>query len=278
MNLINWFPGHMAKALKNIKELKLIIDCFIVMLDARVPLSSYNDEFDKIVPNKPRVFIFSKSDYTNIDKLNKILPKFNNKNDKFVVVNLKQNSSKQKILKILNKILSVKKEKDLKKGLVKSRLRCFVVGMPNVGKSTLINLLSGYKKVKVANFAGTTKNLQWISTNKSIQLLDTPGILMSKLINQKDALKLVACNLIKQEVISDNDFYINILDYIQMFCPEKFKELDIEYHEDENKKYDQLLIYSQKYKIIKKNNQPDINKTLLIIRKKVLNFKNVIWD
>lgn len=278
MNLINWFPGHMAKALKNIKELKLIIDCFIVILDARVPLSSYNDEFDKIVPSKPRIFIFSKSDYTNIDKLNKILPKFNNKNDKFVVVNLKQNSSKQKVLKVLNKILSVKKEKDLKKGLVKSRLRCFVVGMPNVGKSTLINLLAGYKKVKVANFAGTTKSLQWISTNKSIQLLDTPGILMSKLINQKDALKLVACNLIKQEVISDNDFYINILDYIQMFCPEKFKELDIEYHEDENKKYDQLLIYSQKYKIIKKNNQPDINKTLLIIRNKVLNFKNVIWD
>lgn len=267
----------MAKALREINEKQNLVDCFIVLLDSRVPLSSYNDEFDKIAPNKPRLFVFSKKDYTNIDKLNSILHKFNNENDKCVVVNLKQNSSKQKILKALNQILENKRRKDLKKGLLKPRLRCFVIGMPNVGKSTLINLISGSKKVKVADFAGTTRSLQWVSTG-NIQLLDTPGILMPKLINQNDALKLVACNLIKQDVVNDKYFYYKILDYINVFCPEKFNELNINYSENENEKYNQLILYARKNKIFKKNNEPNVEKVLSILRTKIIDFKNVIWD
>lgn len=277
MDLINWFPGHMAKALKEIKERQSIVDCFIVLLDARVPLTSYNEDFDSISPNKPRLFVFSKSDYSNVDKLQKILPKFNNKNDKCVVVNLKKQSSKNKILKALDAILEEKRKKDKEKGLLKPRLRCFVIGMPNVGKSTLINLLSSSKKTKVANFAGTTRSLQWVNSGE-IQLLDTPGILMPKIVNQNSALKLMANGLIKQEIINDKDFYYGITDLMNQYIPEKFAELGINYQDNEVGKYNELVIYARKHNILQTNNQPNIDKVLKIFRNKILNFINVIWD
>lgn len=149
--------------------------------------------------------------------------------------------------------------------------------MPNVGKSTLINLLSNAKKTKVANFAGTTRSLQWISAG-DIQLLDTPGILMPKLIDQKSALKLVACGLIKQDVINDKEFYYNIVDIIKEVNNKKFDELGISYFEDENGKYGELVKYARAHNFLLKNNEPNIKKVLLIFRNKILEFKNITWD
>ncbi len=267
----------MAKTLREIKEKQSIVDCFIVLIDSRVPLSSYNEDLDLIAPNKPRLFVFSKCDYSNTSRVNQLIKKFNNENDKCVVVNLKQNSSRQKILKSLNQLLESKRKKDKEKGLLKPRLRCFVIGMPNVGKSTLINLLSNSSKTKVANFAGTTRSLQWISAG-DIQLLDTPGILMPKLVNQKDAIKLVACGLIKQDVINDKDFYYNIVDILNENNKDKFNELEIEYHEDEIGKYGELVKLARKYNFLAKNKEPNINKVLSMLRTKILNFKNITWD
>lgn len=277
MDLINWFPGHMAKALNDIKDKQEIVDCFIVLLDGRVPLSSYNDEFDKIGPKKPRLFVFTKSDYTNVNKLNGLLPKFNNDYDVSVVVNLKKPQSRKKILAKLEEVLSKKREKDAKKGLLKPRLRCFVIGMPNVGKSTMINLLAQAKKTRVANFAGTTRSLQWISAG-DIQLLDTPGILMPKLLNQRDALKLVATGAIKSEVVSDLDFYYEIVFLINKYAPDKFIELGIEYFNDKISMYNELVKFTKKRNLLIKNGEPDINKGLKLIRQQILNFKNIIWD
>ncbi|MDK2819864.1 MAG: ribosome biogenesis GTPase YlqF [Mycoplasmataceae bacterium] len=277
MDLINWFPGHMAKAFNDIKDKQDIVDCFIVLLDGRVPLSSYNDEFDKIGPRKPRLFVFTKSDYTNIDKLNKLLPKFENEYDMSIVVNLKKTQSRKRILDKLEQVLFNKREKDKKKGLLKPRLRCFVIGMPNVGKSTMINLLAQAKKTRVANFAGTTRSLQWIAAGE-IQLLDTPGILMPKLLNQRDALKLVATGAIKAEVVSDLDFYYEIINLINKHAPEKFDELGIKYCDDEIGKYNELIKYTKNKNLLIKNGQPDINKALKIIRQQILNFTNIIWD
>ncbi len=267
----------MAKAFNDIKDKQEIVDCFIVLLDGRVPLSSYNDEFDKIGSRKPRLFVFTKSDYTNVDKLNKILPKFNNEYDMSVVVNLKKAQSRKKILTKLEQVLAKKREKDAKKGLLKPRLRCFVVGMPNVGKSTMINLLAQAKKTKVANFAGTTRSLQWIAAGE-IQLLDTPGILMPKLINQKDALKLVATGAIKADVVSDLDFYYEITKIMHKHAPEKFDEIGIDYCDDEIGKYNELIKFTKKRNLLIKNGEPDVNKGLKIIRQQILNFTNIIWD
>ncbi len=277
MNTINWFPGHMAKALRELKEKQNIVDCFIVLIDARVPLSSYNEELDLICPNKPRLFVFSKSDYANLTRLNKIIGKFNNPQDKKIIVNLKKNNSKQKILKVLNQILEAKREKDKEKGLLKPKLRCFVIGIPNVGKSTLINLLSNGKKTKVANFAGTTRSLQWIAA-ENIQLLDTPGILVPKFNDQTLALKLVACSLIKQDVINDQEFYYQISDILFEIDPEKFKEIGFVYYELENDKYSELVKYARNHNYLLKNKEPNIKKVLAIFRQKILNLKNITWD
>ena len=277
MNTINWFPGHMAKALREIKEKQNIVDCFIVLIDARVPLSSYNEDLDSICPNKPRLFVFSKSDYANLTRLNQIIGKFNNPQDKKVIVNLKKNSSRSKIMKALNQILTAKREKDKNKGLLKPRLRCFVIGVPNVGKSTLINLLSNSKKTKVANFAGTTRSLQWIAAD-DIQLLDTPGILMPKLSDQTLALKLVACSLIKQDVINDQEFYYQISDILYKSNPDKFDELGFAYHELENDKYGELVKYARKNNFLLKNKEPNVQKVLAIFRQKILNLTNITWD
>lgn len=277
MNTINWFPGHMAKALREIKEKQNIVDCFIVLIDARVPLSSYNEELDTICPNKPRLFVFSKSDYANLTRLNQIIGKFNNPQDKKVIVNLKKNSSRSKIMKALNEILIAKREKDKNKGLLKPRLRCFVIGVPNVGKSTLINLLSNSKKTKVANFAGTTRSLQWIAAD-DIQLLDTPGILMPKLSDQTLALKLVACSLIKQDVINDQEFYYQISDILYNSNSDKFQELGFVYHELENDKYGELVKYARKNNFLLKNKEPNVQKVLAIFRQKILNLTNITWD
>lgn len=277
MNTINWFPGHMAKALREIKEKQNIVDCFIVLIDARVPLSSYNEDLDTICPNKPRLFVFSKSDYANLTRLNQIIGKFNNPQDKKVIVNLKKNSSRSKIMKALNEILIAKREKDKNKGLLKPRLRCFVIGVPNVGKSTLINLLSNSKKTKVANFAGTTRSLQWIAAD-DIQLLDTPGILMPKLSDQTLALKLVACSLIKQDVINDQEFYYQISDILYKSNPDKFDELGFAYHELENDKYGELVKYARKNNFLLKNKEPNVQKVLAIFRQKILNLTNITWD
>lgn len=277
MNLVNWFPGHMAKAMKEIKAIQSLVDCFIVVLDARVPLSSYNDEFDQIAPHKPRLFIFTKVDLIDQNQLKPILAKFNNENDRCVLVNLKNPKSRQKVLSALNQILANKKAKDLQRGLVKPRLRCLVLGMPNVGKSTLINLLAKSKKTQVANFAGTTRSTQWINAD-AIQLMDTPGILMPKIEDPQVALKLLACNLIKQNVINDQEFYFQILDLLNQVSPEKIQELGIQYFETENQKFDQLIIYGRKHQLFLKKNEIDLKKVLSQIRTKLLNLKNIIWD
>lgn len=274
---INWFPGHMAKSIKDLKEKNSIVDCFIVILDSRAPLSSYNEELDLIAPNKPRLFVFSKIDLSIKDYVNKMSAKFNKTTDSYVIVNLKKNSAAKIVLNELNKILKPKKEKDALKGLIKPRLRCFVIGMPNVGKSTLINLLAKQKKVKVANFAGTTRHNQWISAD-GIQLLDTPGILMPKLHNQENALKLIAIGLIKKEVINDLDFYYNILDVMKKNNIDKFDELGIKYFEDENEKYSQLVLLARKNNWLVKNGEPNIDKTLNFLREKILNLSNIFWD
>ncbi|MGL4343214.1 MAG: ribosome biogenesis GTPase YlqF [Metamycoplasmataceae bacterium] len=277
MSNINWFPGHMAKALREIKEKKDLIDCFIVVLDSRAPFSSYNEEFDKIAPNKSRLFVLSKKELSDINRINSISNRFNNENDHVIAVNLKDVKSRQQILNKLKIIHQKKREKDKKRGLISSNLKCFVIGMPNVGKSTLINLLVKNKKLKVANMPGTTKKLQWIQVD-NIYLMDSPGIMIPKIDSDDKALKLVATNLIKKEVISDYDFVIKIQDILIKKNEESFDKIGIEYFENENDKYSEIINYGRKNNILQKGNIVDEKKVFQIIRDKIINLKNIFWD
>jgi len=150
----------MSKAINQIKEKQTLADLFVVVLDARAPISSYNEEFDKIGPTKPRLFVITKRDLADQNKLDKIKSKFNHSNDKVLVVSLKSKSSQKKILKAAEALLEDKRQRDLAKGLLKPRLRAIVVGVPNSGKSTLINLMAGKSSAKVGNMPGVTKGQQ----------------------------------------------------------------------------------------------------------------------
>jgi ribosome biogenesis GTPase A len=150
----------MAKALKKIKEKKTLIDLFIVVLDARAPISSYNSEFDLIAPNKPRLFVVSKLDLADEKKINKIKNNFNNKNDSIIFCNLINNKNRKKIFLEIKKLLKIKRKKELKLGLLKPRFKAMVIGVPNSGKSTLINLLSKSYSTKTGNTPGITKGQQ----------------------------------------------------------------------------------------------------------------------
>nr|WP_318026929.1 ribosome biogenesis GTPase YlqF [Mycoplasmopsis bovis] len=179
--LINWYPGHMAKGMREIKENASLADVFIIVLDARCPISSYNEDFDSISPSKPRLFIITKSDLMDVSKKATIEKRFGS--SMLLWLDLRNPKSKNIIINKLKKITESKVAKDKQKGLINSRIKAFVMGIPNAGKSTLINLVSNKKSLQVANYPGVTRAKKWVTVDNFF-FMDTPGILLPKLTDQ----------------------------------------------------------------------------------------------
>lgn len=175
--LINWYPGHMAKAVREIKENATLADIFLIVLDARIPISSYNEDFDNIAPQKPRLFVITKSDLMDKSKKEKIQKRF--QNEKLLWLDLRQPKSRNQILNQLKILSQAKIKKDKEKGFLTSNIKVFVLGVPNAGKSTLINLMSQKKSLKVANYPGVTRVKKWVISD-NFYFMDTPGILLPK--------------------------------------------------------------------------------------------------
>ncbi|AJC49664.1 ribosome biogenesis GTPase YlqF [Mycoplasma flocculare] len=227
---INWFPGHMAKSLNNLSKKARIIDIFIIVVDARAPISSINDEFLKFISNKFLLVVVTKIDLGDSEKFLEIKNFFEQKNFFVLFLNLKNNTSKNIIISQLNYIFKLKQKKQKAKFETPS-LKIFVLGMPNTGKSTLINLVTN-SRLKVGNQPGITRNNQWISSGKFL-FLDTPGILPPKIENQKIALKLALIGLIKQEIIDLNFLFFEAYKLISELYPNLIKDLDIKPAENE---------------------------------------------
>ncbi|MBN3534398.1 ribosome biogenesis GTPase YlqF [Mycoplasma procyoni] len=274
--MIQWFPGHMAKALKQIKEKQVLADLFIIVLDGRAPISSYNEEFDKISPEKPRLFVVTKKDMADASKIDKIQQRFSNSNSKVVFVNLKEGSSKKLILNSINEQLKEKREKDLKRGLLKPRLRVFIMGVPNSGKSTLINHISG-SKTKVGDMPGVTKGQQWINAG-DIQLLDTPGILWPKFEDQLIGIKLAIIGSIKPDIIPKKEFFNFGYKLLSEYYPHKIRELNLEPTTDETEIYNNLYNLAKEKNFLVKNNQPDLEKTMQWFIIYLRKLTNVTYD
>ena len=200
---INWYPGHMAKTKREISEKLELIDIVYEVIDARMPRSSRIVDLDEIIKNKPRIIIATKYDLCDKNVTDKILSEYN---DIVIKCNLKENSN---ILKeIVSKTESLIKninDKRVEKGLSKRSYRALVIGVPNAGKSTLINRLAGKNIAKTGNVAGVTKNLSWIRLNKDLELLDTPGILWPKIENREQALNLASLTSIKEEILDKEE-------------------------------------------------------------------------
>ena len=208
---INWYPGHMAKTKREIKEKIDLIDIVFEVIDARIPYSSKNKDIDDIVKNKPRVIIMTKIDLCDINKTNKWVKYYENMGYIVITMDLVNNPNMKIIFDKIKPIIDEINNKRISKGLKIRRSRVLVVGVPNVGKSTLINRLVGKKSTNVGNKPGVTKNLEWIRINDKLELLDTPGILWPRLDDYDIAHNLASMTAIKEEVLDSEDIAIYII-------------------------------------------------------------------
>ena len=217
---ISWYPGHMAKTKREIKEKLPLIDVVYEVVDARMPISSKVIDIDDIIKNKPRILIMTKYDMCDKSQTDKIIKYYKEKGYSVVPVDLIKNTNVNLIIKETSKASDIINVERKKKGLKpKQSVRALVIGAPNVGKSTLINRLVGKKKTVTGNKPGVTKQLSWIRVGSNIELLDTPGILWPKLENQEHAYNLAALSSVKEEVVDLQDLSIYILRKLNELYP-----------------------------------------------------------
>ena len=188
---INWYPGHMAKTKRLIRENLNFIDIVYELVDARMPKSSKIVDIDEIIKDKPKIMIMTKIDLCDLEETKKWIKYYENQGYHVLPLNLEDNKSLKPLINLTNKVLKDYHQKREDKGLLKRKSRALIIGIPNVGKSTLINRLSGKKVVQAGNKPGVTKQLNWIRVNEDLELLDTPGILWPKLAEGAYNLSLI---------------------------------------------------------------------------------------
>ena len=208
---INWYPGHMAKAKREIKEKIDLIDIVFEVIDARIPYSSKNNDIDDIISGKPRILIMTKTDLCDMEETSRWKEFYEEKGYIVVLLDLINNPNLKELYSKVDLIIKDMNDKRINKGLKERRARVLVIGVPNVGKSTLINRLVGKKATNVGNKPGITKSLEWIRISDKLELLDTPGILMPKMENEVVANNLASMTSIKEEVLNIDSIAIYII-------------------------------------------------------------------
>ncbi len=237
---VQWYPGHMFKAKKEIIAQLKNIDLVVEIVDSRCPLSSHNEMLDELTKNKKKLVVFSKKDYVEQNALEFFVNDYRERGYQTIAANFKAQKEREKVLKEIRIASSEIKEKFAKKGINKT-VRVLIMGMPNVGKSTLINLLVGKNKVNVGNKPGVTKQQQWIGVGEDIELLDTPGILVPKIENIEDGYRLVLCQLIKDEVVHIDDVAVFLIENLFF---NHYKRLQERYNLPDEMEYDLEEIYN----------------------------------
>jgi ribosome biogenesis GTPase A len=221
---INWYPGHMAKTRRLIKEKYGLIDIVYELIDARIPYSSKIKDIYDVIKDKPKIIIMTKKDLCDMKVTENWIKYYENLGAKVVLADLNNNNDFKKIISLTNEMMASIQEKRESKGLKEKEIRALVIGIPNVGKSTLINKMANRKVAEVGNNPGVTKNVKWLKTPYNILLLDTPGILWPKLSDGKVALNLAAMTSIKEEILPIDDVAVYILQTLAEYYPEILKE------------------------------------------------------
>lgn len=221
---INWFPGHMAKTKREISEKLNLIDIVYEVIDARMPMASKIVDIDDLIKDKTRILVVTKYDLCDKSETDKILKMYTEKEYKVLPVDLMNGSGVSTLINMTKEIMKDINKGRIAKGMKERAARVLIVGVPNVGKSTLINRLVGRKSAGVGNTPGFTKSLSWIRVNKDIELLDSPGILWPKLENQEDAHILAAFSAIKEEILNIDAIACFIIRKLYELYPEKLEE------------------------------------------------------
>ncbi len=221
---INWYPGHMAKAKRLIREGLDQIDLVYEVIDARMPKSSKIVDLDDLVGKKPRILIFNKIDLCDLKETKKWMNYYEEQGYVTIGSDLTKTTNFKALFDLTKKVMEPMNLIRQRKGLKERRTRILIVGIPNVGKSTLINRLTGKKAREVGNKPGVTKNLDWIRINDQLELLDSPGILWPKLEDQTGALNLAAFSAIREEILPLYDVVEYALRSLEKYYPEKLEQ------------------------------------------------------
>lgn len=216
---IHWYPGHMAKAKRLIKEKLKLIDVVIELLDARIPASSRNPELNKIIAGKSRIVVLNKADLADPEATRAWIDYFQRQGLTAVPVNAATGEGINKVVAAAKKIAAPVMERLQKKGRLPRPVRAMILGIPNVGKSSLINRLSGQKKAKVEDRPGVTRGQQWIRIGSDFELLDTPGVLWPKLGDKEVALKLAFTGAIKDDLLNIEEIAGELIRWLQLNAP-----------------------------------------------------------
>lgn len=210
-----WYPGHMTKAKRQMQEDIKLIDLVIELVDARIPMSSRNPDIDELGKNKARLILLNKSDLADKDASEAWMEFFKEKGYFAVKVDARNKGCMKAISAVIAEACKEKTERDRKRGIKNRPVRAMVVGIPNVGKSTFINTFAGRACAKTGNKPGVTKGKQWIRLNKSVELLDTPGILWPKFEDQEVGIRLAFVGSIKDDILNMEELALKLIDYLK---------------------------------------------------------------
>ncbi|ALT80884.1 ribosome biogenesis GTPase YlqF [Streptococcus macedonicus] len=221
---IQWFPGHMSKARRQVQENLKHVDFVTILVDARLPLSSQNPMLTKIVGDKPKLMILNKADLADSNRTKEWRNYFEKQGIKTLAVNSKEQATVKLVTDAAKSLMADKIAKLRERGIQKKTLRTMIIGIPNAGKSTLMNRLAGKKIAVVGNKPGVTKGQQWLKSNKDLEILDTPGILWPKFEDEVVGLKLALTGAIKDQLLPMDEVTIFGINFFKKYYPERLVE------------------------------------------------------
>ena len=219
-----WYPGHMTKAIRQMREDIKIIDLVIELIDARIPLASRNPDIDTLGQGKARIILLNKKDLSDDEVTKQWISYFENKGYVAIAIDARDKKSARLVDEAVEKACREKRERDLKRGIKNRPIRAMVVGIPNIGKSTFINSYAGKAATKTGNKPGVTKGKQWIRLRKDLELLDTPGILWPKFEDQTVGLYLASIGAIRAEVIQTDEMALEVVKLLRGIYPGRIFE------------------------------------------------------
>lgn len=260
---INWYPGHMSKAIRQMKEDIKLIDVIIELVDARIPYSSKNPEIDNLAGNKKRIILLNKADMADTERTKLWREYYETKGFAVAEINSKTGSGIRQVNDLILKVCAEKLAKDKAKGILNRPVRAMVVGIPNVGKSTFINSFAGKAVAKTGNKPGVTTGKQWIRLNKNVELLDTPGVLWPKFEDDEVGKRIAWIGSINENILNTYELTLLLCQYLVKQYP---GFLSAKYQIEECDAPEELILrIANKRNCMLKGNVPDVERVVTFV-------------